>query len=136
MTHVLIADDEPHTRFSLSFLLESAGYLVTDAPDGRDALDKIVALRRSSHPVDLLVLDIEMPGLTGWQLLDRLEEQEIFVPTLIITGFSDNQTRMKSFDGRPMEFVLKPFTPEQLTASISHLLEAAIEEERNARDVS
>ena len=65
MTHVLIADDETHTRISLTFILESIGYLVTGAPDGREALDKILALRESSHPVDLLVLDIEMPGFTG-----------------------------------------------------------------------
>jgi len=96
MTHVLIADDETHTRLSLSFILESAGYLVTDAPDGQEALDKILALKRTSHPINLLVLDIEMPRLTGWELLDELEERNIFLPTIIITGFSDSP-RMVSF---------------------------------------
>ena len=62
MTHVLIADDETHTRISLTFILESIGYIVTGAADGGEALDKILALRESSNPVDLLVLDIEMPG--------------------------------------------------------------------------
>ena len=46
MTHVLIADDETHTRISLTFILESIGYLVSGAPDGREALDKILALRK------------------------------------------------------------------------------------------
>ena len=55
MTHVFIADDETHTRISLTFILESIGYIVTGAADGREALDKILALRESSHPVDLLV---------------------------------------------------------------------------------
>ena len=123
MTHVLIADDETHTRLSLSFILESAGYLVTDAPDGQEALDKILALRRTSHPIDLLVLDIEMPGLTGWELLDELEEQNIFLPTIIITGFSDSPTRGKFSEGCRVEIILKPFTPQRLTTSVSNLLQ-------------
>ena len=123
MTHVLIADDETHTRLSLSFILESAGYLVTDAPDGQEALDKILALRRTSHPINLLVLDIEMPGLTGWELLDELEERNIFLPTIIITGFSDSPPHGKFSKGWPVEFIVKPFNPQRLTTSISHLLQ-------------
>jgi len=123
MTHVLIADDETHTRLSLSFILESAGYLVTEAPDGQEALDKILALRRTSHPIDLLVLDIEMPGLTGWELLDELEEQNIFLPTIIITGFSDSPKHRKFFNEWHKEFIVKPFTPQRLTTSISNLLQ-------------
>jgi len=123
MTHILIADDEPHTRLSLSLILESAGYLVTDAPDGQEAFDKILALRWTSHPIDLLVVDIEMPGLTGWELLDELEEQNIILPTIIITGFSDIPTDGKSFKGWHMELIVKPFTPQRLTTSISNLLQ-------------
>ncbi len=123
MTHVLIADDEAHTRLSLSFILESAGYLVTNAPDGQEALDKILTLRRTSHPIDLLVLDIEMPGLTGWELLDELKEQKIFLPTIIITGFNDSPTHGKFVEGRHVEFIVKPFNPQRLTASVSSLLE-------------
>ncbi len=123
MTHVLIAEDEAHTRLSLSFILESAGYLVTDAPDGQEALDKILALRRNSHPVDLLVLDIEMPGLTGWELLEELQEQNISLPTIIITGFSDSPTHRKRSEGWPVEFIVKPFNPQRLTTSISNLLQ-------------
>ncbi len=123
MTHVLIADDEPHTRISLSFILESAGYLVTDVRDGQEALDKILTLQRSSHPVDLLVLDIEMPGLTGWQLLDVLKKQNISLPTVVITGFSDSQTGRKVPDEWHVEFIVKPFTPEVLNASILRVLE-------------
>jgi DNA-binding NtrC family response regulator len=123
MTHVLIADDETHTRISLTFILESIGYLVTGARDGREALDKILALRESSHPVDLLVLDIEMPGLTGWQLLDVLKGKNIILPTIIITGFSDNRTCGKVFKEWSVEYIVKPFTPDLLTESISNVLE-------------
>jgi DNA-binding NtrC family response regulator len=123
MTHVLIADDETHTRISLTFILESVGYLVTGAPDGREALDKILALRESSHPVDLLVLDIEMPGFTGWQLLGVLKEKNIILPTIIITGFSDNRSCGKVFKEWSVEYIVKPFTPEILTESILNVLE-------------
>jgi DNA-binding NtrC family response regulator len=122
MTHVLIADDEIHTRISLTFILQSAGYLVTDAPDGREALDRILALQGSSHPVDMLILDIEMPGLTGWQLLDVLKNQNIYLPTIIITGFSDSRTGRKVPSGWHVEFIVKPFTPELLTTSVLRVL--------------
>jgi CheY-like chemotaxis protein len=123
MTHVLIADDEAHTRLSLSFILESAGYLVTDAPDGQEAREKILALRRTSHPIDLLVLDIEMPGLTGRELLDELAEQNIFLPTVIITGFGDSSTCGMFSEKRHVEFIAKPFNPQRLTTSVTNLLQ-------------
>jgi DNA-binding NtrC family response regulator len=131
MTHVLIADDEAHTRLSLSFILESAGYLVTDAPDGQEALDKILALRRTSHPIDLLVLDIEMPGLTGRELLDELAEQNIFLPTVIITGFGDSSTCGMFSEKRHVEFIAKPFNPQRLTTSVTNLLQ---NKKQSARD--
>jgi len=126
MTHVLIADDEVHTRISLTFILQSSGFLVTDAPDGREALDKILALQGSCHPVDLMVLDIEMPGLNGWQLLDVLKKENIYLPTIIITGFSDSRTAMKVPDGWLVEFIVKPFTPELLNASILRVLKETL----------
>jgi DNA-binding NtrC family response regulator len=134
MTHVLIADDETHTRISLTFILESIGYLVTGARDGREALDKILALTKSSHPVDLLVLDVEMPGLTGWQLLDVLKEKSIILPTIIITGFSDNRTCGKVFKEWSVEYIVKPFTPDLLTESISNVLEKKRPHEGDAKE--
>lgn len=118
MTHVLIVDDEPHTRLSLSFVLESAGYLVTDAPGGREALETILALRGSTHPIDLLLLDIEMPGFTGWELLDALKKQKVSLPTLIITGNSDGQNLRNVCDQYFVECIVKPFTPDLLMTSI------------------
>jgi FixJ family two-component response regulator len=134
MTHVFIADDETHTRISLTFILESIGYIVTGAADGREALDKILALRESSHPVELLVLDIEMPGLTGWQLLGVLKERNIILPTIIITGFSDNRTGGKVFKEWSVEYIVKPFTPEVLTESISNVLEKIRPREGDTRE--
>jgi CheY-like chemotaxis protein len=122
MTHVLVVDDETHTRISLSFVLESAGYLVTDAPGGQEALDTILALRDSSHPIDLLLLDIEMPGFTGWELLDALKNQKISLPTVIITGTSDGQNLWNVSDKYFVECIIKPFTPELLMTSILRVI--------------
>jgi CheY-like chemotaxis protein len=122
MTHVLVVDDETHTRISLSFVLESAGYLVTGAPGGREGLDTILALGGSSHPIDLLLLDIEMPGFTGWELLDSLKKQNISLPTIIITGSSDGQNLWNVSDKCFAEYIVKPFTPELLMTSLSSVL--------------
>jgi CheY-like chemotaxis protein len=118
MTHVLVVDDETHSRIGLSFVLESAGYLVTDAPGGREALDIILALRGSSHPIDLLLLDIEMPGFTGWELLDALKKQKISLPTVIITGTGDGQNLWNVSDKYFVDYLVKPFSPELLMTSI------------------
>ena len=64
-----------------------------------------------------------MPGLTGWQLLDVLKEKSIILPTIIITGFSDNRTCGKVFKEWSVEYIVKPFTPDLLTESISNVLE-------------
>jgi DNA-binding NtrC family response regulator len=123
MPHVLIADDETHTRTSLSFILESAGFRVTDASDGREAVDKISAFHATSCPIDLLVLDVEMPGFTGWQVLEALGRLSISIPTIIITGFSDDRTFVNPSRVWPLRYLAKPFTPELLTECVLGVLQ-------------
>ena len=76
---VLIAEDEQYTRNTLSFVLENAGYQVMEAMNGQEALYLILHLKQSEHPIDLLILDIEISGLTGWQVLDGLQCSQISI---------------------------------------------------------
>ena len=70
--HILVADDERNILHGLEFILEAANYKVTTAADGQEAFEQILAAKESYSPIDLLITDIRMPGLTGLQLIDEL----------------------------------------------------------------
>jgi len=119
---ILITEDELHTRNTLSLVLESAGYEVKTADNGKESLDIILKHKKGSDPFDLLLLDIEMAGLSGLQMLDELKKKGVNLPTIVITGFSDQQT-LKKIRGRGCkEMLIKPFSPEEVTAAVEKVL--------------
>ena len=122
LAKILITEDELHTRNTLSLVLESAGYEVITADNGKEALERILKDKKGSELFDLLLLDIEMAALSGLQMLDELKKQGVNLPTIIITGFSDQQT-LKRIRGRGCkEILIKPFSPEEVTAAVEKVL--------------
>jgi CheY-like chemotaxis protein len=120
---VLIAEDEQYTRNTLSFVLENAGYQVMEAMNGQEALYLILHLKQSEHPIDLLILDIEMSGLTGWQVLDGLQYSQISIPTILITGLIDEHMLQRKQVNSYLEYLKKPFAPEHVTTCVSRVLQ-------------
>ena len=120
---VLIAEDEQYTRNTLSFVLENAGYQVMEAMNGQEALYLILHLKQSEHPIDLLILDIEISGLTGWQVLDGLQCSQISIPTILITGLIDERMFQRIQDSCCLEYLKKPFAPEHVTTCVSRVLQ-------------
>lgn len=121
---ILIAEDEKYTRNTLSFILENDGYQVLEARNGQEALSLILHLKQSLHPIDLLILDIEMSGLTGWEVLDKLKRYQVSVPTIVITGLINEQMLQRIQDNGYLEYLKKPFAPQELTACVSGALKA------------
>ncbi len=122
LAKILITEDELHTRNTLSLVLESAGYEVITADNGKEALERILKDKKGSELFDLLLLDIEMAALSGLQMLDELKKKGVNLPTIIITGFSDQQT-LKKIRGRGCkEILIKPFSPEEVTAAVEKVL--------------
>ena len=113
LVKILITEDELHTRNTLSLVLESAGYEVKTADNGKESLNIILKHKKGSDPFDLLLLDIEMDTLSGLQMLDELKKKEVNLPTIIITGFSDQQTLNKIRGRGCREILIKPFSPEE-----------------------
>ena len=120
---ILIAEDETYTRHTLTFVLENAGYQVIEATDGQEALNVILHLKSSTHPIALLILDIEMSGLTGWQVLDELKCSQISIPTILITGLINEQILQRIQDTYCLEYLKKPFDPENVTTCVSRVLQ-------------
>ena len=113
---VLIAEDDDHMRDVLQDLLSGAGYSVIAAEDGLEALDWLSRLS-----VDLLIVDILMPGLAGHQLIKRLRQttQWAKVPILVLSGYAD-LTRYRDL---PVDGVqLKPFRVADFLTKVEQLI--------------
>jgi len=121
--HILIAEDEEHTRLSLSLLLKMAGYNVTTAKDGMDALNKIIELKESYKAVDLLITDIYMPDMSGIELIDALEKNEISIPIIVITGYGDKEMILDLMRKGCSDYIEKPFNAQELIARLPLIFE-------------
>ena len=121
--HILVADDEQNTLMTMQFILEVANYRVTTAENGQEALDDILGSRNTDSPIDLLITDIQMPGLTGLELIDELNRLKMDIPFLAITGYGDCEL-MTELANRGCERCMdKPIDEEELIESVTALLE-------------
>ena len=116
---VLVVDDDADIRLLLRELLSGAGYLVETAQDGRAAL-------RVFHesPIDIVVLDLSMPDLDGFETLERLRDVSD-VPVILLTARSGEIDKVRGFRGGADDYVVKPFGRQELLARIEALLRRA-----------
>ena len=120
-TSVLVVDDEPQVVWVLRFSLESEGYRTYTAKNGLEALDQI----REHHP-SLMVLDVMMPQMDGWTVLERLMElpREERPRVVMVTALSSLRDRAKAAELGAYAYVPKPFNVEELL-EVLHGLEQA-----------
>jgi putative two-component system response regulator len=118
---ILIVDDEQGNIHVLERMLSAVGYHnITSTTDSRSTPD----LYQSMHP-DLILLDIKMPGFSGFDVMNALRtlEKESYLPILVLTAQLDNETRLKAIKAGAKDFVNKPFIMEEMLARINNLLE-------------
>ena len=117
---ILVADDEIHIRTLLKITLEMVGYEVEVAADGQETLDKI-----AGQIPDLLLLDIKMPRLNGWQVCEKLKSDEKTknIPIIMVTAFGQKEARQRSLDLGADEFISKPFETPTLLEAVKMTLE-------------
>ncbi|MEM1314659.1 MAG: response regulator [Pseudomonadota bacterium] len=118
---VLIAEDEPHIVESLRFILNREGYDVDDAPDGEAAWDRL----RDARP-DVLILDVMLPRLNGFDLLRRLRADPgaAGTPVLMLTAKGQAQDRRTALDAGADAFITKPFANRDVVEHVRRLLQA------------
>ena len=119
--HILLADDEAAFRFSAVLALRMAGYRVSEAADGLDALDGLVRLKDEGTPVHLLVTDLRMPNLDGAELLDALKRHEVPVPVFVVSGCFDPESLRQLEEAGCVEYMEKPFQPTELVRRINDI---------------
>jgi DNA-binding response OmpR family regulator len=119
-TRILVVDDDPTTRELLRGMLERAGHGVREAADGRAGLRDLYAA-----PPDLVILDVEMPELDGWAMLERIRDLSN-VPVLMLTAHRTELERVRGLKGGADDYVIKPFGHQELAARVQALLRRSI----------
>jgi DNA-binding response OmpR family regulator len=120
---VLVVDDDEDIRALLRLVLERAGYDVDDQADGRAALR---AFHTGKH--DLIVLDVTMPELDGWEVLERIRDLSE-VPVLMLTARDSESDRVRGLRGGADDYVTKPFDRDELVARVEAMLRRAPRED-------
>ena len=118
--HLLVVDDDRRIRDLLSLFLLKEGYRVTTADNAADARAKLGSLS-----FDLLVLDVMMPGETGFQLAKSLRETSD-VPILMLTAKAETESRITGLEIGADDYVPKPFEPRELSLRIANILKRTI----------
>ena len=116
MKNILIVDDEPDIREILRYNLEKAGFNVTEASSGDDALNKL------SKDLDLAILDIMMPGNDGYEVCKKIREQGNTLPIIFLTAMDREFDEVRGLEVGGDDYVKKPFSPKMLIARINAIL--------------
>lgn len=116
MSTILIVDDDPHLRELSRVFLQREGFDVAEAAHGREAL-----LFLENRKVDLVILDIMMPQMDGWEVCRRLRTWHD-LPVLMLTAKGETSQKLKGFQEGADDYLVKPFEPLELVARVKALL--------------
>ncbi|MDT4763127.1 HD domain-containing phosphohydrolase [Sphaerochaeta sp. PS] len=131
--HIVATDDDPAIRKILQIMLRKENYQVTSCKDGTELLS---ALKAGSASVDLVLLDIKMPGLSGLELLELLRRGYPRIPVIMLTAFNDLDTGMQAIRLGASDYLAKPVRREVLLECVARVLEeTALKQEEVAEKV-
>jgi type II secretory ATPase GspE/PulE/Tfp pilus assembly ATPase PilB-like protein/ActR/RegA family two-component response regulator len=118
-TKVLLVEDEEQLRRVMKDLLEREGYVVSEARDGIQALDQV-----DRHAPDIIVLDLNLPGLDGYSVLQQLRSRDATraIPVMVLTAKSDEDNEVRVFELGADDFITKPFRARALSARLEAVL--------------
>lgn len=121
-TRVLVVDDDADLRDIVRSVLESAGFEVTEAPDGAAALEAV-----RIAPPELVIIDYMMPNLTGPEVVALIKQDMVLrhVPVIMLTGKIEVQDKVHGLDAGADDYVVKPFEPAELLARVKMVLRRA-----------
>ncbi len=119
MTRLLIVEDEEHIANGLKFNLEAEGYAVDVEDSGEAALERIAS---KTNDIDLILLDVMLPGLDGFETVERLRAAGSFVPVMMLTARDHTDDVLRGFELGADDYLPKPFDLSILLARIQGLL--------------
>lgn len=118
MKHILVVEDESHLAIGIKYNLEAEGYQVTTAEDGAHALEAIAG----PEAVDLVVLDLMLPGMSGYDVCEAIRKSGNEVPVLMLSARTLSEDRTRGFDVGADQYLMKPFDLDELLSRVRNLL--------------
>ncbi|PSL44070.1 two-component system alkaline phosphatase synthesis response regulator PhoP [Salsuginibacillus halophilus] len=114
---LLVVDDEASIVTLLTYNLEQAGYKVDSASTGREALQ-----RAETNAYDLIILDLMIPDIDGWEVCRRIRQHHRFIPILMLTAKDDEFDKVLGLEMGADDYMTKPFSPREVVARIRAIL--------------
>lgn len=132
MTRILLVDDEPDILEFLKYNLEQENFKVLTSTNGKDALKKI------SHKPDLIVLDIMMPEMDGFQLYKQIKNNKEYnqIPIIFLTAKSGETDEIKGLDLGAIDYIQKPISPKKIIARIKANLRKSSTDDKKDKTIS
>lgn len=119
---ILLADDDAAMRGMLGMSLRRQGFEVDECSDGKELIERLQAARNGSRAPDLVVSDLRMPGLSGFDVLHWIRAWLPQVPLILITAFGDTQTHRRAEELGAAAVVDKPFDLQEFHDHVSRIL--------------
>jgi two-component system OmpR family response regulator len=119
MAHILLVEDEEHLAIGIKYNLEAEGYRVTTVKDGRAALQRVLA---ADDPVNLVVLDLMLPGMSGYDVCEGMRSAGNETPVLILSARTLTEDRTRGFNVGANQYLTKPFELDELLSRVKNLL--------------
>ena len=113
---IMVVDDEMHIRELVRFYLDKAGFDTIEAANAEEALDIV-----ENQYIDLAVVDIVMPGMDGFELVEQMRQYREF-PVIMLTAKSQSKDKLRGFSLGIDDYVTKPFDPDELMARVKTIL--------------
>jgi DNA-binding response OmpR family regulator len=112
-SHILVVDDEPVARQSLTDILRLEGYTVNSVPNGQAAVEYV-----RTHPVELIVVDLRMPGMDGLEVVQVVNQISPETEVILLTAFGSTESAIQALRLRIHDYMLKPVPPAQVVNSV------------------
>lgn len=125
---ILLVEDDIMLNEMIAEYISSTGHVITSAKTGIEALDIL-----SSQKFDLLILDISLPDIDGFTILEKMHEQKRMIPTIYISALIDIEDISRAFDLGCFDYLKKPFHLKELTLRINKILKTRIVPQRHKR---
>lgn len=129
---ILVVEDEQHLATGIKYNLEAEGYVVTTVGDGASALRHI---EDDPNGVDLVVLDLMLPGMSGYAVCEALRGSDNDVPVLILSARTLAEDRKRGFDVGADQYLTKPFDLDEFLSRVKNLLARSVRREQRAAGV-
>ncbi|MBM81460.1 MAG: DNA-binding response regulator [Planctomycetaceae bacterium] len=117
---ILVVEDEDALRNGLRFNFEQEGYKVATAGDGPSAIEQF---RSAEPPIDLVVLDLMLPGMSGYEICRMIRDRDLHVPILALSARTLSEDKAQAFDCGTDQYMTKPFDLPELLSRVRNLLE-------------